>query len=262
MIRLHTKEATITQGRITICCELNLSVKTGQTWGILGANGSGKTTLLHTLAGLHPVQQGEIWLNEKKIKNLSPRTIAQSIAILFQDFTDTFPQTVWDYCKAARFPHLAYFKKASRHDWDVVTEALQAVDLYSLATRSITHLSGGEKRRLALASVLSQTPHIYLLDEPTNHLDVRHQIDVLSHFQRLVTNQSAAVVMSLHDVNLAQLFCTHILLLYPDGQTIQGCTQEILTTANLSSLYQHEITPIHSPNGMYWQPKSGITKTI
>ena len=261
MKQLQTKAITIAIDGHTICKHLDLTVQTGQSWGVLGANGSGKTTLLQTLAGLRPVNLGEIWLNESKLNHLSPITIAQSIAILFQDFIDTFPQTVWDYCKTSRYPHLAYFKKESQHDLHIVMQALELMDLHFLKKRPISHLSGGEKQRLALASVLAQTPDIYLLDEPTNHLDVRHQMLVLRYFYQLAMANSAAVMMSLHDVNLAQRFCTHILLLFPDGHSLQGCTPEILTAANLSSLYQHKMNAINTVNGVYWQPESGITNS-
>ena len=84
-------------------------------------------------------------------------------------------------------------------------------------------LSGGERRRLAIAQVLTQTPDLYLLDEPTNHLDPQHQLDALRLF-REKADDGAAVIASLHDVNLAVRFADRCLLLYGDGRWDLGST--------------------------------------
>jgi iron complex transport system ATP-binding protein len=256
---LLTRDLAIRIHKKLICEKLNLTIQAGEIWGILGINGSGKTTLLQTLAGLHPLQQGDIWLNEKRLATLPLKTIAQSIGILFQDFTETFPQTVEEYCRASRYPHLNYFQPKKTHDLEIVTYALHTMGLLALAQRKIHHLSGGEKRRLALASILVQTPRLYLLDEPTNHLDVHYQIKVLSHFRQLTSSTSITVIMALHDVNLVQQFCTHVLLLLPNGHTLQGTAKDTLTTQNLFELYQHPLHAIQHENSIYWQPQSEIT---
>lgn len=235
---MNIKNATITIAHKIICQQLNLELRPGEMWGILGPNGSGKTTLLHTLAGLHAITSGDIWLGPDKLTTLSPKKIAKQLAILFQDTHPIFPQTVWDYCLDARYPHLSYFKKMSEQDQAIVEHALQIMELLPFKQQLITRLSGGEKRRLAIAALLAQTPRIYLLDEPTNHLDIRHQLSTLRHFRDLAEKKSAIVMMTLHDMNLAQQFCNRVLLLFPDRSTIQGNTSDILTTENLTRLYQ------------------------
>lgn len=240
-MNLHAKQIAVTAGNKMICENLTLHLQPGNVWGILGPNGSGKTTLLHALAGLNPLNQGEIWLGEDKLHALSPKTIAKHLAILFQDTHFTFPQTVWDYCCAARFPHLNYFKKESDEDIEIIKDALKIMDLIELKQQYITQLSGGEKRRLAIAAILAQTPAIYLLDEPTNHLDIRHQIKALNHFRQLAETQRVSVMISLHDINLAQQFCNRMLLMFPDGSTISGSPHETLTPTNLTRLYQYPV---------------------
>lgn len=251
---LHTQHVSVKIGSKIICRDLNLDINPGDVWAILGSNGSGKTTLLHALAGFFPLAYGDIFLGENKLTQLSIKTIAQSIGILFQDFNLTFPQTVWEYCRAGRYPHLAYFKKDSAKDQQIVMHALQKMELDKLTHRPVAQLSGGEKRRLAIAALLAQTPSIYLLDEPTNHLDMRHQMSVLNHFRDLAATQSAAIILSLHDVNLAQQFCNHFLFLFPDGSTLQGSQQTLLTCENLTRLYQH---PVKMTNGApsFWYPE-------
>jgi iron complex transport system ATP-binding protein len=253
MTLLNARQLSVRIGAKEICQDLNLTLRPGETWGILGPNGCGKSTLLHTLAGLHAPGSGNIFLHGQEITHLPAKTIAQSLGILFQDTNIAFPQTVWDYSLAARYPHRAYFSKESSRDRELTIHALRQLELDHLLHRNILQLSGGEKRRLAIAALLIQAPDIYLLDEPSNHLDVRHQSIVLNIFRSLTKN-SSAVMMSLHDANLAQRFCNQILLLFPDGGSMQGASRDMLTTTHLSRLYQHEMCAIKQANLTYWIP--------
>ena len=256
MSNLIAERITIAINNKMICQDLNLAIRPGDIWGLLGPNGCGKTTLLHALAGLHPLIEGDMKLDNHFYTTLSVRSIAQNIGILFQHFHSSFPQTVWEYCLTSRYPHLSYFKKESSKDKHIVMQALQLMALDPFMHKTIDHLSGGEKRRLAIATVLAQTPSIYLLDEPTNHLDVQHQMRVLNHFTDLAQNNTAGIMMALHDVNLAQQFCNRILLLFPDGCIQQGTANEMLTVENLTRLYQHPIKKILADTTTFWWAES------
>jgi iron complex transport system ATP-binding protein len=254
MTTLSTLQLSVKIGDKTICHDFSWEAHAQQVWGILGQNGSGKTTLLHTLAGLRPAQSGNITIEKKNITTLSAKTLAQYRGILFQEDHTLFPQTVWEYCLAARYPHLNYLKQDSAHDRAIVKQALQDMELHLFDTRLVTHLSGGEKRRLAVATLIAQTPQIYFLDEPTNHLDMRYQIYLLNYLKQLAKNQSAIILMTLHDVNLAQQFCDKLLLLFPEGEVLSGTPEEVLTIANLSRLYQYPMRRIREGENALWWP--------
>jgi iron complex transport system ATP-binding protein len=224
----------------------NLTVQSGQIWGILGQNGSGKSTLLHTIAGLHPPATGAIKMGSSQISQLSRKDIAQRCGIVFQQTNMIFSQRVKDYCHAGRFPH-----PHSQQDNDITMSALAQVELTDRAHDCITTLSGGEKKRLAIAKLLTQTPTIYLLDEPTNHLDVRYQIKLLRHFRKLAS-EAKIVVMASHDINQVQQYCDYVLLILPDGKVKSGPTKTILTCETLSAVYQHPIRAITQNNVIYW----------
>lgn len=237
MTILSAQHISVSIGKKMICRDLSIQFRPGEIWGILGTNGSGKTTLLHTLAGLHAVDSGEIFLNQIALNAMSRKEIARSIGLLFQDSHFHFPQTIYDYCAAARFAHASYFHALSLHDKHCIDDALHVMSLSDMQHKSITELSGGEKRRVAIASVLTQTPAIYLLDEPTNHLDIRHQHETLSHFRDLAKQQNACIVMSIHDPRHAKEYCDHALLLLADGTYLQGASHDILTPSSFSQLY-------------------------
>jgi iron complex transport system ATP-binding protein len=116
------------------------------------------------------------------------------------------------------------------------------VGIAELRDRDVLTLSGGERRRLAIAEVLTQSPSIFLLDEPTNHLDPQHRIDVLRVFRKKV-GDGATVVASLHDANLAMRYADRCLMFYGDGSWDLGDAAGILDAERLTRLYD---TPIEA----------------
>ena len=215
---------------------LNLELERGEIVAVLGPNGTGKSLTLATLAGLRRPALGNVTLNSQDIF-LNPRQrTAQQLALLPQVVDDIFPATVLDTALVGRHPHISNFKWESEDDYRITADALRAMGLEDLSARDVLTLSGGERRRLAIAQILAQTPEVYLLDEPTNHLDPQHQLDALQIFRR-AADQGAGVVASLHDVNLAARFADRCLLLFGDGRWQIGQTEEILNESNLSELF-------------------------
>jgi iron complex transport system ATP-binding protein len=176
---LTAQNLTVHISNQIICQQLNLTLKRGDICGILGPNGSGKTTLLHTLANLHPVHAGEIFLDNQLLTELKPNAIAQKLGILFQDTSALFSQSVLEFCLTGRHPHLSRLAFESANDKAIALAALTRMDLDKKLSQAVHTLSGGERRRLAIATLLTQTPQIYLLDEPMNHLDIRQSCTIL-----------------------------------------------------------------------------------
>jgi iron complex transport system ATP-binding protein len=215
---------------------LSFSIEAGEVLAVLGQNGCGKSLTLHTLAGLRPASRGQVLLDGNDLFARGRRDVAKRLALLPQHVDDIFPATVLDTAMIGRHPHIGRFQWESRVDLDIGRSALAAVDLDGLAKRDVLTLSGGERRRLAIAQVLTQQPAVYLLDEPTNHLDPQHQLDALRLF-RDKADAGAAVVASLHDVNLAVRYADRCLLLYGDGRWDIGATAEVLDANRLGELY-------------------------
>ncbi len=216
--------------------DLTLDADRGELIGVLGQNGCGKTLTLHTLAGLRGAGAGKILVNGANIETTRRRDIARHLALLPQHVDDIFPATVLDTAMIGRHPHIGRLSWETAADTRVARNALAATGLEELAARDVLTLSGGERRRLAIAQVLTQEPDIYLLDEPTNHLDPQHQLDALRLFRERA-DAGATVIASLHDVNLAVRYADRCLLLYGDGSWDLGLTQDILDATRLSRLY-------------------------
>jgi len=226
----------------TLVDALELAIGGGELLAVLGQNGSGKSLTMHTLAGLRPAARGQVFLGERDVTTRKRQDVAKELALLPQHIDDIFPATVLDTAMIGRHPHIGRFQWESADDFEIGRQALASVDLEELAHRDVLTLSGGERRRLAIAQVLTQQPRVYLLDEPTNHLDPQHQLDALRLFRERA-DAGAAVIASLHDVNLAVRYADRCLLLYGDGRWDIGATRDVLDEQRLSELYA---TPMES----------------
>lgn len=239
----------------TICQGLDLQIQPGEAWAILGMNGIGKTTLLHTLAGLRPPQSGRIELLGENISQLGKRRIAKRMGLLLQDYEDAFPGTVLQTVLTGRHPHMNSWQWESVDDLEIARDALKFVELEDFSERSILTLSGGERRRVALATLLCQQPRVYLLDEPTNHLDLRFQHQILKALREQLGEQNKSAVMIMHDVNLAMRYCDHALLLFGEGDFVAGTCSEVINQENLSRLYNYPMLGLQAAQGEIFIPQ-------
>ena len=227
-----------------VCHKLDLALMPGDCLGLLGGNGVGKTTLLHTLAGLRAPSAGVVKLDGAALGALARRRVAQRLGLLMQQPEDSLPATVLETALIGRHPHLDFWRWESHADVAIARRALKAVGLEGLEQRVQTALSGGERRRLAIATVLVQDPKVFLLDEPAHQLDLNHQLGLLGQLKRLTAEDGRAVIMSLHDINLAARFCNRVLLLFGAGETLLGPAELVLTPENLTRLYHTPVTAV------------------
>lgn len=219
---------------------LDLRIEAGQVWGILGPNGVGKSTLLHTLAGLHQPRSGGVFLGARELAELSRRSIARQLGLVFQERQDGFPATVLETALIGRHPWLSPWQMETARDLELAERSLQRLQVDHLSDRLVSTLSGGERQRVAIATTLTQAPQTWLVDEPTNHLDLHHQVAVMA----LLAQQARAgraVLMCLHDLNLAARWCDHLLLMFPDGEACWGEASIMLVPEVLERLYGQKL---------------------
>lgn len=227
---------------------LDLEIHPGAVLAILGRNGSGKSSTLHALAGLREASAGEITLGGRPLHDWPKRDLARRIGLLPQVSEDPFPATALDAVLVGRHPHLGFWQWETDADRAIAHRCLEAVDLSAFDDRDVGTLSGGERRRLAAATVLAQDPVNYLLDEPIQQLDPQHQLDVLRIFRRLA-DDGRAVAMSLHDAGLAARFADHALLLFGDGRWAHGPCAEALNEDSIGRLYGMPVRELRWPDG-------------
>ena len=241
--RLACRGLSLVAGSRTLVAELDLAVRAGECWAIVGPNGAGKTTLVATLAGLLVPASGDIAYDGVPLPHIGLRERALIRGYLPQDSVDFFPATVLETALIGRHPHLARWQWESSDDVAQAREALAAFGLEGFDARDVRTLSGGERRRLALAALLAQDPGIFLLDEPSSHLDLGQQIAALRVVTALARERAKAIVMVLHDLHLALRFADCAIAL-GGGHARTGAAAEILTAPALSELFGHPLARV------------------
>jgi len=241
---LTTHGLAVRVGPTPVCEALDLAIAPGTCWGILGRSGIGKTTLLHTLAGLRDPDGGEVrWLG-RDLARLPRRELARGLGVVLQHDDYRFPLSVRETALAGRHPHLGRWQAERPEDRDAVGRG---------AARGRPRRPGGTTRRLPLRGraaaprardAARQDPRLALLDEPVNHLDPGQQLAVIELVRRRFGTAGRALVLVLHDVNLALRCCTHLLLLVGEGATRSGEVGALATPATLSELYGHPMAPV------------------
>ncbi len=230
---LSVRGIAVALGGRSVLHDVSLEVPAGGFTALLGPNGCGKTTLLRALYRGLPRTRGEILLSGDAVDALTPRQLAQRVAVVHQDATLEFDFRVDEVVAMGRAPHQGLLARESDDDRAAIAEALAVTDTASLAARSFARLSGGERQRVLLARALAQRPRLLLLDEPTNHLDVRHQLDFLG---RVAARTGTTVVAALHDPALALRFAREALLLVEGHVVAAGPVAEVLTPARLGEV--------------------------
>ncbi|MGQ0429851.1 MAG: ABC transporter ATP-binding protein [Gammaproteobacteria bacterium] len=234
-------------GRVLVRA-LELEARAGDFIAVLGRNGAGKTLTLHTLAGLRAPAAGSVRLDGRALAAWPGRERARCISLLPQVTEDPFPATVFDAALIGRHPHLPFWQWEGALDHAAARRALAAVGLDGFAERAVESLSGGEKRRLDVATLLAQDTPVCLLDEPTNHLDPQHRREVLALFRARV-DAGGLVIATLHDATQAARSANRALLLFGDGRWRFGAAAEVLNAAALAELYGVPVEEIRTRAG-------------
>lgn len=241
MSQLEAKHLNISINDYPLIENFHASFQPGQIWGIFGPNGAGKTTLLHTLCGLFPAYDGDILLNGLDLKQIKPKQRAKKIGLLLQDTEFPFPSTVLETALIGRYPYRHFWANEDNDDLAMAKQSLALVALDHLLDRSIYQLSGGEKRRLALATLFTQNPDIYLLDEPTNHLDIQQQFQILSLLKKQAYEKNKTVIMILHDIQLLKTFCDYIIIMQQNHIPLVGKCGHILNKQTLTQMFSVDL---------------------
>ncbi len=209
----------------------------GEVLGVVGPNGAGKSTLLHASVGLLPLHGGSITLQGRELSSLSRTSIARLVGYLPQDVPLLFPYTVAETVLMGRYPHLRPWDRPGRKDHEAVRRALELTDAESLRDRRIDRLSGGELKRVLLASVLAQEPRGLFLDEPLAGLDLDHATSFAWTLRDLAA-EGVGVLLVTHDLNIASLVCDRLVLLARGKIVAAGDPSHVLKDEVLGLVYR------------------------
>ena len=243
---LVASQVAFSYGANPVLRGVDLCLAAGECTALLGPNGGGKSTLLRLLLGRLTPSAGEVRLFGRPVSQLDGTERARQVGYLPQEVSATYPYSVAEVVLMGRWPHLA-FGLESAHDLEVARGCLERTATAHLAQRSFSTLSGGEKQRVLLASVLAQEPRLLLLDEPTAALDIHHQHEVMELLAGLAAERLAVCVVT-HDLNLAARYCQHLCLLHEGRIAAVGSPAEVLTAEVLSRVYGERLRVVADPD--------------
>lgn len=233
--------------RKTVLQDITFSVSAGEILGILGTNGTGKTTLLKCILNiLHP-NNGRVMFGEKDLLRLKANEISRIVAYVPQYTNNLSPVTVIDFVMQGRVPYAGF--NFSKNDEQIVLEILQRFALERYAFRQLNELSGGERQRVLIARAMAQMPKIIILDEPTSSLDLHNQLFILEIISKMAKDKQLAIIMTIHDLNLASMFCDKLLMMKDGFIFAHGKTNEIVTEANIKAVYNVNTVVSEVPEG-------------
>ncbi|WP_317928600.1 ATP-binding cassette domain-containing protein [Halioxenophilus sp. WMMB6] len=226
-----------------VLSEITAQFKPGEMTVVVGPNGAGKTSLLRCLAGAKS-DAGKVLLDENSVVELrKQQSLSRQLAFLPQHTHLQFPLLVSEVIELGLYNSLV----TAGQKQALLQEVIELFAIGPLWAREYTQLSGGEQARVQLARTvlqlmpalrfgLGQRSLVLLLDEPVAALDVAYQVRVLESLRKLC-NQGLAVVLVLHDLNLALRFGDKVLVLKAGELLASGCPQSVLTEALLTRVY-------------------------
>jgi iron complex transport system ATP-binding protein len=239
VISLH--DVRVELGGRTVLRGVDLEIIPGKVLGLIGPNGAGKSTLLHVVAGDLSPSSGSVTVGDRAVRDIRSAELSRLRAVLSQDNAVAFPFLVREVVEMGRSPWSRMSDEKT--DAAAIATAIARADIGHLLDRPFPSLSGGERARVSLARVLTQTTPVVLLDEPTAALDLRHQEDVMRVARELAAD-GVAVVVVLHDLSLAGAFA-HRLALIDDGAIVRvGTPTEVLEPALIGRVYGLPVTVI------------------
>lgn len=217
---------------------IDLRLEEGEIIGILGPNGSGKSTLLKLMDGLLTPAEGEIRVHGRTLGDMGRAELAREVAMVAQENYFRFSFTALEVVMMGRYPHMKRLQFEGRRDFDAAFDALEATQASEFADRPIHELSGGERQRVLIARALAQEPRVILLDEPTSFLDLKFKREVFRLISALSRDRGLSVALASHDIDLAAMYCTRLVMLKQGGVYMSGTPEEVVTTDHVTAVYE------------------------
>ena len=226
--------------------DVSFEVHHGEVLALIGPNGAGKSTIIRAVSGVIP-STGSVHTNGNDFHALDPMQRARYVAVVPQAISLPPAFSVWETVLMGRTPYLGFLGNASAHDEELTRQALSRVNALSFTDRRVSELSGGEAQRILLARALCQSTPILLLDEPTSHLDLQYQVSLLELIHELANKENLAVMVALHDLNLAAHFADRVALLVGGNLKAIGTPREVLTSELISQAYCLPVQVVEHP---------------
>ena len=217
--------------------DIDVRLRRGQILTLIGPNGAGKSTILKTVTRQLSAIAGTVYIGREELSGLGQAALAKTMAVVLTERVQPEMMTCYDVAAMGRYPYTGRFGTLSAADHAIVRAALRRVRAEEIAGQDFTRVSDGQRQRVLLARALCQEPEILILDEPTSFLDIRHKIDLLDILLEESRSRRLTVILSLHEIDLAEKISDLVMCVTGEGVTRVGTPEEVFSDDAIAALY-------------------------
>lgn len=232
-----TEEVSVGYQKKHLIKHINLHIKKGEILTLIGPNGVGKSTILKSIIRQLQLICGTVYMEGEDMSTIAAKELAKKLAIVMTDRIHPDRYTCYDVVASGRYPYTGKLGILQEEDKRIIYEAMENVDILDFEQTDFNEISDGQRQRVMLARAICQEPEILVLDEPTSYLDIRYKVEFLWMLRNLVQQKNIAVVMSLHEIDLAQKISDRIVCVKEHAIDKVGRPEEIMTSEYIRELY-------------------------
>ena len=233
---IEIKNITKKYGEKAVVDNVSFNIEEGKITSLIGPNGAGKSTLLSMLTPVGQKDDGQVFIDGKKLEDWDKKELSKKIAILKQSNNLNIRLTIKELVEYGRFPYCE--GRLKKEDNKFVEEAINYMGLDEFKDKYLDELSGGQRQRAFIAMVIAQNTDYILLDEPLNNLDIKHSVEMMKVLRKLVKELKKTVVIVMHDINFASCYSDNIVVM-KNGKLIKDdITDEVIDKELLEQIYE------------------------
>lgn len=236
----RTEELSVGYHGVPLIQDIEMSLQRGEILTLIGPNGSGKSTILKSVTKHLKKLGGKVYMENCDLDGLSYKEIAKKLAVVLTERIRPEMMSCWDLVSTGRYPYTGRMGVLSEKDKQIVRASMERVKAYELRNAGFDEISDGQRQRILLARAICQEPDIIVLDEPTSFLDVKHKLELLDILKDMAKNHNITVVMSLHEIDLAQKISDKVMCVKGDRISHYGLPEEIFCDRLIRELYDIE----------------------
>ena len=244
-----TRSMTVGYDRKPVIKDIDICLNKGEIMTLIGPNGAGKSTILKSIIGQLELIGGTVFLEKECVNKMTEKEIAKRLSIVLTERIRPELMTCAEVIETGRFPYTGRLGIMTPEDREIVERTIDLVGVRNIAEKEFLKLSDGQKQRVLLARAIAQEPEVLVLDEPTSYLDIRYKLEFLSLLQKLAKTKKLTVIMSLHELDLAERISDKIMCV--KGEYVEKCgtPEEVFTEGYISTLYEIEAGTFDETSG-------------
>ena len=234
---VHSEQMTVGYDGKPLIRDIEIRLNRGEILTLIGPNGAGKSTILKSLTRQLKLVGGTVYLDQKLMSQMSGKEVAQKLAVVTTERIRPELMTCEDIVATGRYPYTGTLGILSEGDWEKVHKAMEMVHALDFKDRDFTEISDGQRQRILLAIAICQEPEVIVLDEPTSFLDVKHKLELLAILEKMAREKKMTVIMSLHEIDLAQKVSDKIVCVQGENISHFGKPEEVFQEEIIRDLY-------------------------